>query len=237
MEIDFYRGIEELSKITKKRDFLKKAEELKAFVYSKKNPYYAYRLGLELDGKQLPVQDLEDFIFSCMRSYWSPHWLLAWARNVSSANILRCQEVIVASQAARYIAEFACFVPEADFDYLQQIILEIGKPAGADVLIRYRPKQTNIQQFIPLLLKSKKPKYLTLLAEHTTDPALIKKIWDLMLKTKSLHLIRQFWVNHQQHLSLPELEEKVLATRNIAEIKKTFDITKSKKLARYVLMM
>lgn len=237
MEIDFYRGVEELSKITKKRDYLKKVKELKEFVFSKKNPYYAYRLGLELDSKQFSVQDLEEFLFVCLGNYWSPHWLLAWARNISTANVSKCQEAIVISRATRYIAEFACFVPGADFDYLQQIILEIGKPAGADVLIRYRPKQTNIQQFVPLLLKSKKPKYLSLLAEHTSDPILIQKIWDLMLKTKSLHLIRQFWANHHQHLSLPELEEKVLATKNITEIRKTFEITKSKRLARYVLLM
>jgi hypothetical protein len=230
MELDFYRAIEILNKVKRKKDYLTKVEELKQFVFTRYSPWHSYRLALELDTHGYDVSDLENHIIKL----GAPHYLISFALGIRSANIPKLQEAVIRSRSAANIAAFACFVKNADGPRLEECVAELKNPQGAYTLLA-NYKNVDVEKFRPIIMKSKRPRYLYQLSKHTTNAFQLTQIEDLILRSKSFFYMRLFWQNTPS-ADLVKLENRVLASGNLKEIKKTYALTGSKRLGRFVML-
>jgi len=225
--------LENLLRIKQKniKEFEHKAREIAYSAIQHKKIYIVYRIAKELQDLYCDVEDIEDFIIS----FGDPFYIYKFAREIKSANIIRLQEAIINTHNYNYIAKFACFVNGADTELIENLIIQSNNARAAYIYLRFG-KHPNIHKFKHIFIKSKKPRYLYGLAQVLTDPIELELIEKLIIEGKSNMYVRLFAANIPG-ANIQKLENRILATRNMTEIKKFARSIKSEKLNKLIMLM
>lgn len=233
-EYDFLRLVDNLSKTTNKRLYEQKARKLIEKAFTKSNSFYPYRLALELDRRGYPISELEDHVIKT--SGWSRfnlRYLVLFALNLPSANIAKLQNAVIETKNAELIAEFSR-VPSANVELLEDLILNF-RVAKASYIFLNSHKNCQVEKHKKILIKSRKSKYLYKCASLAKSKEEYRIIEDLILKNKSNYYIRL--MASLPFSNLEKIEDRIISTSDFEEIKKLFKITKSKRLAKYIIIM
>lgn len=233
-EYDFLKLVDELSKTSNKRSYASKAKRLIKLSYQKTNAFYPYRLALELDRKGYPISELEDYIISiASASNYNLHYLILLPLNLIGANVHKLQDAVIETYNAELMAEFSK-VPYANYELLENLILLSNTPKASFIYISAH-KTDKLEEHKQILLRSKKSKYLykcALLADNKDE---FSKIEDLILKNRSYYYMRL--LTSLPFADLSKIENRIIATGNFDEIKKLYKVTKSHRLAKYIIIM
>lgn len=234
VEYDFLRLVDSLSKTTNEKLYERKARKLIDKAFTRNNSFYPYRLALELDRRGYPVSELEDYIIKIAdRSKFNLRYLILFPLHLMGSDVYKLQKAVIATNNAELMAEFSN-VPYADTDLLEKIVLDLGV-AKASYIFLNSHKNCQVEKHKKILLKSKKSKYLykcATLAKNRSEFAVIES---LLLKNKSNYYIRL--AAGLPFADVEKIEDKIISTSNFDEIKKLYKVTKSHRLAKYVLIM
>lgn len=233
-EYDFLRLIDALSKTSNKKSYETKARKLIDKAFTRNNSFYPYRLALELDRRGYPISELEDYIIKiASRSRFNLRYLILFPLNLMGANVVKLQQAVIDINNAELMAEFSQ-VPYANSGLLENIILDL-KVAKASYIFLNSHNSCQQEKHKKILIRSKKSRYLYKCATLAKNKAEFELIEDLIIKNKSNYYIRLM-------AALPlanreKIEDKIIATADFNEIKKLYKITKSHRLAKYVILM
>ena len=158
-----------------------------------------------------------------------------FAQNIPNADIKALQKVVVGSGEIKYIYKFACFVKGADRRKLQSIILKSKNVKGAHTLLK-NVEGAKVEKFKDIILDSGRPRYLYELAKHLDDPEEIARIEDLIIEAGSFMYIRLF-ADKIKQANIEKLEQAVLDSNNMEQIKKFAKYVKSSKMKRFFLVL
>lgn len=158
-----------------------------------------------------------------------------FAQNIPNADIKALQKIVIGSREIKYIYKFACFVKGADRKKLQAIILKSKNVKGAHTLLK-NVRGTKVKKFKDIILASGRPRYLYELAKHLDDPEEIARIEDLIIETGSFMYIRLF-ADKIKQANIEKLEQAVLDSNNMEQIKKFAKYVKLSKMKRFFLIL
>lgn len=235
LSFDFFQAINNLSKTTDKKIYRVKVKELKEYALSKHNAFYPYRLALEIDNRGQSICDLERCIIQLSKiDKFNQRYLMIAATNLRQANLARLQEAVIDTRDGALIAEFACFVPDSDEERLENIALALAVPKASYLFVKYR-EDCLIEQHKKVLIRSKKSKYLYLAAKHAKNQAELELIQDLICANKSNYFVRILAT--LPNVNQKKIEDRIIASEDFQEIRKLYQITKSQRLAKFIILM
>lgn len=226
-------SLEILLKIKQKsiKEFELQAREFAVHLMQDNKLYTIFRIAKELQELYCDIEYIEDFFISTK----NPFYIFKFAREIKSSNIVKLQQAIIDIQNYNYIAKFACFVAGADTELLEKIIIKSNNAKAAYIYLKFG-KHPNIQNLKHIFLKSKKPRYLYALAQNINDPDDIALIQDLIIASHSNMYVRLF-AAHILGANINKLEDRILKTKNIQEIKKFAKTVGSERLNKLVILM
>ena len=232
-ELDFLQLIDILSKTKAKKAYSQKAKRLLELALKHTNCFYPYRLALELDRRGYPISELEDHIIQLATySHWNLYYLVIFAKNITGANLEKLQRAVIKINNPELMAEFST-VKDSDKDHLEQLILSAKRPRASYLFLTYH-KEHSLKHF-QILISSKKSKYLYKCACLTKEAKEFSKIEDLLLKNRSIYYIRLLAT--QPLANQTKIEDRIISTLDLEEIKKLYQQTKSDRLIKYLLVM
>lgn len=193
--------------------------------------YTVWRIAKEMGDLGCEIEEMEDFIAAS----YNPFFIYKLAREVKVANISKLQNAIIRLGSLDYIARFACFIGGADVALLEDIIYESGNPKAAYIYLRFG-KNPNLPKIKKILLKSKKPRYLYTLAHFTDSQEELDHIQDLIIGAHSNMYVRLFAYNIP-NCDLKKLEDRILKTKDIEEIRKYVRLVKSERLEKLLFLV
>lgn len=236
VEYDFLRALSILSETHQKGLYKKRAKELINHALTRHNAYYPYRLAVELDRRGYSTVKLEDYIIKLSKnSKFNERYLLTVPMNVGQANINKFEKAVIDSKNAELMAEFSCFVHGCNDKLLEDLVLSLRIPRASYLFLSFAGATCQIDKHKEVLISSKKSRYLYKCAQISSNTEEFSRIEDLILNNKSNLYIRLL-------ASLPnsdkeKIENKIISTANFEEIKKLYKVTKSLRLAKYVILM
>jgi hypothetical protein len=158
-----------------------------------------------------------------------------FAQNVRNCDIKALQKLVVESRKTKYICKFACFVKGADRKPLESIILKSKNVKYAHMFLKH-VKGSDVSKFKDIILSSGKPRYLFELARHTTDPAEMAQIEDMIIAARSFTYMRLLAEKIKQ-ANVEKIEQAVLDTDNVNEIKKFAKYVRRSKMKKFFLVL
>jgi len=157
-----------------------------------------------------------------------------FAQNVRNCDIKALQKLVVDSKKTKYICKFACFVRGADRKPLESIILKSKNVKYAHMFLKH-VKGSDVSKFKDIILSSGKPRYLFELARHTTDLGELGNIEDMIIASRSFTYMRLF-AEKIKLANVEKLEQAVLDTDNVNEIKKFAKYVRRSKMKKFFLV-
>jgi hypothetical protein len=154
---------------------------------------------------------------------------------INNADIPKLQSAIIARGNIMQIAEFGCFVKGADRILIEEIISRYDNAKAAYLFLRF-VKTCDGSKFRHIILKSKRPRYLFALAKKTTDMNELSAIQELILNSSSLTYVR-LYATYIDGADINRLEEKVIQSMNIPEMKRFFKSVQSPRLNKIMLLL
>jgi hypothetical protein len=226
----FSSSLDSLLKIKDKKDFIVKARKLENYVIEKRNPLLAFRLSIELDDMGFRTARLENFIINSFNA----RLILRFAREIKKANIKKLQKAIIKTGTTLQIAKFGCFVRGAEKSLIENIIVESDHPKSAYLYLKF-VKSCNLNKLKHIIIRSKKPRYLFALARLTKNKRDIELIQNLIIESPSNTYVRLFAV-HIKGADIRRLEERIIQTKNVEEMKKFAKVIESPRLSKLALL-
>lgn len=150
-----------------------------------------------------------------------PKYLTFFARFIKNADIKALQKALFAcSEDSKlyYLCQFARFIPQANIKKIQELIVKSNDAHAAHIFLKYI-KEASPDKLKKIILTSGKPRYLYYLAKRLSSAKEITIIEDLIIISKSFLYIR-LMAQNISHADLNKLEQFVLDTGNVKEIKK-----------------
>jgi hypothetical protein len=158
-----------------------------------------------------------------------------FAQNIRNCDIKALQKVVVDSKKVKYICKFACFVKGCDRKPLESIILKSKNVKYAHMFLKH-VKGSDVNKFKDVIMSSKKPRYLFELAKHTKDPKVLSQIEDIIIETQSFTYMRLL-AEKIKAVNIEKIEQAVLDSDNVNEIKKFAKYVKRSKMKRFFLVL
>ena len=155
-----------------------------------------------------------------------------FAQNIENADIVSLQNIVLDSKNIKYICRFVCNVEGADKKKAEIMILADKNAKGACALIKHAGSDPN--NFKKIIMDSKAPRYLYELAKHLKGKKDLKKIEELIIESKSPTYIRLFAKNFSE-ANIEKLEQAMLDSENIKEIKKFALQVKNSKMSNFII--
>lgn len=235
-DFDFFKAINSMSNFSDEKLYKDRVKELTKFVLNKHNAYYAYRLAIELDRKNFSTNELEDHIINISISNVinNNRYLFMMALNVRGSNIKKLQQAVINTKNPDLMAEFCCFVKGCDADLLEKLIIDHKIPRASYIIIRFL-NNCQIDKHKKILIKSRKSRYLYACALKSNSIEELRIIEDLIIKNRSHYYVRLMAT--LPNADIEKLENRIIASENFEEIRKMYQITKTSRLAKYVLLM
>lgn len=211
--------------------FEQKARELAYIAFQQDRINIVFRVAKELQDLYCNVEDIEDYIISSN----DPHYIYSFAREIKSANISRLQTAIINTRRFNYIAKFACFISGADTNLIEDLIIESNDARAAYIYLKFG-KHPSVNKLKYIFIKSKKPRYLYMLAQLLTNQEEIILIQNLIINSHSNMYVRLF-AAHIPGADIARLEDRILATKDFEEIKKFAKQVNSERLNKLIMLM
>jgi hypothetical protein len=189
-----------------------------AFAY-----FFAVEYGYQSHLMQKLILDQHDAKYACL-----------FAQNIANCDVVALQKVVMSSSHLKYICKFACFVADADQTPLEKIIAQSNNAKYAYLYLKHVPS-ANPKKFKKVILNSKKPRYLFELAKHLQTAREIKQIEDLLIEAQSFTYLRMLAENIPL-ANLNKIEQAILASENIKEIKKFAAYVKGSRMKQFLIL-
>lgn len=196
-------------------------DEIQSQIITNKDSGLAYFFAYHFDYKRHKMQDV-------VLQAKNPKYAFIFAQNIPNADIQALQDVIIKSKNMTYITKFACFVPDADKKKIECLILKEGTARCAHMFIKHID-DIDFPKFKQIIFKSQKPRYLFELAKHLTSRRDIARIEDIIIKLRSFTYIRLL-AQKVRLANVFKLEQAVIETANVKEIKKFARVVKKSKM-------
>jgi len=225
--------LENLIKIKRQnlKIFEQKARELAYSAYQQNKINIVFRIAKELQDLYCNVEDIENYIISAN----DPHYIYRFAREIKNVDIPKLQQAIINTQHFNYIAKFACFIGEADANLIEELIIEANNAKAAYIYLKFG-KHPSVHKLKHIFIKSKKPRYLYILAQLLTNQEELEVIQNLIIASHSNMYVR-LYAAHIPGANIKKLEDRILATNNFDEIKKFAKTVKSERLNKLIMLM
>ncbi len=212
------------------KTFEQKARELAYVAFQQHRHNIVFRIAKELQDLFCNVEDIEDYIVSAN----DPYYIYKFAREIKNANISKLQQAIINTGKLNYIAKFACFIGGADAGAIEDLIIQSNNARAAYIYLKYG-KHPNVDKLKHIFIKSKKPRYLYILAQLLTNQDELNLIQNLIIASRSNMYVRLF-AAHIPGADLKKLEDRILATKNFDEIKKFAKSVQSDRLNKIIML-
>jgi hypothetical protein len=158
-----------------------------------------------------------------------------FAQNIRNAAIPSLQKVVIESRKIKYICKFACFVKGAERKPLESIILKSKNVKYAHMFLKH-VKGSDVAKFKDVILASGKPRYLFELAKHTKDQKELSHIEDMIIASRSFTYMRLL-AEKIKLANVEKIEQAVLDTDNVSEIKKFAKYVRRSKMKKFFLVL
>lgn len=225
---DFLRWIKKIDHIDFNKISIKQLDCLQQEIIDLNDSALAYFFALDFDYKNFLMQKIilenKDYKYS-----------LAFAKNIKNCDIKALQNIVVNSKKHKYICQFACFVKGANIKLLSDLIFKSNNPTYIYMMFK-NIKGINLNKCKKIIIKSNKPKYLYELSKRLTNKKEIKLIEELIIKSGSFTYMRLFAENNK-FANIDKIENVILETNNINEIKKFAKYVKKAKLANFLISL
>lgn len=208
-------NLEDLEKF--QNEIIMENDSALAYFFAMEYPYKQYKM-------QKVILDNKD-----------PKYAFLFAQNIKNSDVKALQNIVVSAKKIKYICKFACFVKSADLKPLEQIILKSKNAKYAHMVLKHI-KNSDVKKFKDLILASGKPRYLFELAKHLTDPKEISIIEDNIIAANSFTYMRLF-AEKIKLANIEKLEQAVLDSDNVNEIKKFAKYVKRSKMKKFFLVL
>lgn len=222
----FASSLENLLKIKDKKELAAKSKILVKYVINNDNPMLAYRLAFELDDRNISTTKLQNFIIDS----GDARYILKLACAVKRSNIRKLQNAIMKYGNILQIAKFGCVVRGANKESIENLIVKSNNPKAAYLYLRF-VKSCDVNRLKPIIFKSKRPRYLFLLAKLVRSKKDLEKIQELIIESPSHTYVRLFAV-HIKGADIRKLEDRIISTKNIEEMKKFAKVVNSPRLSK-----
>lgn len=202
----------------------------------------------KLQGEIIRDKDSALAYFFCTEFSYKPHlmqkvildnrdakYAFLFAQSIKNCDIRALQKVVLDSKKVKYICKFACFVKGADRKPLEAIILKSKNVKYAHMFIKH-VKDIDLKKFKRIILESGKPRYLFELARHIKDPKELAVIEDEIIKSKSFTYMRLL-AEKIKMSNIDKIEQAVLDSDNVNEIKKFAKYVKRSKMKKFFLVL
>lgn len=228
-DIYFVSDLDYLSKIKDRKIFVKHARALESYVIAKNNKLLAYKLAIEIDNRGLKTSRLENFIIN-----GNPKYILKFAKEIRKANIKKCQSMIIRHGSILQIAKFGCFVRGAQRSVIEKLVVAARHPKSAYYYIKY-VRTCDVNKLKHIIFESKKPRYLFALARVLNNKNDLDKIQNLIINSPS-HMYVRLYAIHIKNADIKRLEDRIIKSNNIDEMKKFSKAVKSPRLSKLALL-
>lgn len=162
-------------------------------------------------------------------------YALLFAQNIKHCDVKALQNIVINSKKIKYICKFACFVKGADRKPLEALIIKSKNVKYAHMYLKH-VKNSDVTKFKKIIISSKKPRYLFELAKHLDDKKEISLLEDLIIKTGSFTYMRLF-AEKIKSANVEKIEQAVLESENVIEIKKFAKYVKKSKMKNFFLVL
>lgn len=164
-----------------------------------------------------------------------PKYAFLFAQNINNCDVRALQQIVIDSKKIKYICKFACFVKKADYKLLENLIIKSKKVKYAHMYLKH-VKSANVVKFKNIILTSKKPRYLFELAKHLNNPKDIAEIEEQIIQSGSFTYMRLF-AEKIKLANIEKIEQVLLDSDNVNEIKKFAKYVKKSKMKRFFLVL
>lgn len=226
----FASSLEALLKLKDKKELAVKSKKLEEYVISNNNPMLAFRLAFELDDREIRTTKLQNFIIES----GDARYILKLAREIKRSNVKKLQAAIMKYGNILQIAKFGCFIRGADKKPIENLIAKSESAKSAYLYLKFI-KTCNVNKLKPIILRSRKPRYLYALAKVSKNKKDLETIQDLIISGSSNLYVRLFAL-HIKGADIKKLENRIIATKNIEEMKKFAKAVKSPRLSKLVIL-
>ena len=226
----FASSLETLLKIKNKKELAVKVKKLEKYVIENHNPFLAFRLSIELDERNISTTKLQNFIINSRDA----KYIYKYAREIRRANVKKLQNAIMECGNILQITHFGCFIRGANKKIIEDMIIEADNPKSAYLYLRF-VKFCNIKKLKHIIIKSKRPRYLFELAKFLKNKKEIEEIQNLIIDSASNTYVRLFAV-HIKGADIKKLEDRIISTKNVGEMKKFAKAVKSPRLLKLSLL-
>jgi len=226
----FASSLDTLLKIKDKKELAKKSKLLEKYVIENNNPMLAFRLALELDDREVRTTKLQNFIIGT----GDAKYITKFAHEIKRSNVKKLQAAMMKYGNILQITRFGCFVRGANRDSIEDLIAVSSSAKSAYLYLKF-VKLCDVNKLKPIIFLSKKPRYLFALARVVKNKKDIDKIQNLIIESSSNLYIRLFAV-HIKGADIRKLEDRIIATKNVEEMKKFARVVKSPRLAKLCLL-
>lgn len=233
----FMTRIKNLDLIKNKGIFRKEARALEKIAIEENNPFMAYILAYRLHSKNIRTSKLENVICKYAGRGWyrSPFYIILYAINIRGANILKLQSAILKKGRIQDIAEFGAKVKGADKILIENKIVQSNNPAAAYIYLT-KVKSCNINKLKPILMRTKRPRYLYALAKVLKNKKELDQIQDKIIAANSDMYVR-LYAQHIPSADIQRLEDRMVKSRNIVEMKRFAAAIKSERIEKMLLLL
>jgi hypothetical protein len=207
--------VEELEKL--QNEIIDNNDSALAYFFATEFPYKLHRM-------QKVILDNKDAKYSFL-----------FAQNIRNAAIPSLQKIVVDSRKIKYICKFACFVKGADRKPLESIILKSKNVKYAHMFLKHI-KGSDVSKFKDIILASGKPRYLFELARHTNNINELNQIEDMIIASRSFTYMRLL-AEKIKLANVEKIEQAVLDTDNVNEIKKFAKYVRRSKMKKFFLVL
>lgn len=228
-DVFFTASLQSLFSTTNKKEFAAKVKQLEDFVIRQNNPSLIYRLAYELDSNDYKITRLENAIVKTI-DHRSSYYILRFARELKGANIKKLQNALINNGNIVQVARFGCIIPGADKDFIEHFIVQSNNAKAAYYFLRYAGR-SNTNRLKPIILKSKRPRYLYALAFLTHDKEEFNQIQDLIINSNSFMYMRLL-AKHMKNADVDRIVNRIIASGNVVEMKRLHNMIKSDRLEK-----
>lgn len=226
----FASSLETLLKIKDKKELAAKSKKLVEYVIDNSNPMLAFKLAMELDDREIRTTRLQNFIINA----GDARYVFKFAREIKRSNVKKLQNAMIKYGNILQIAKFACFVRGADKTKIENLISRSDSAKSAYLFLKF-VKSCNLNKLKPIILQSRRPRYLFALAKLTKNKKDIQLIQELIIHSYSNTYVRLFAV-HIKGADIKRLEDRIISTKNVEEMKKFARVVNSPRLAKLALL-
>lgn len=206
---------------------IEKLELFQSEIIDKNDSALAYFFAYEFPYKRYKMQKI-------ILENKDPKYACLFAQNIENSDIKALQKIVTNSNKIRYICKFACFVKDANIKPLELLIIKSRNVKYIHMYLKH-VKVADVNKFKEIILASKKPRYLFELAKHTKDIKDLEKIEDIIIACKSFTYIRLL-AEKIKNINIDKLEQAVLDSDNIYEIRKFASNVRKSKMKKFLLV-